>query len=490
MGSLLRAVYGDEVAILDYVRPGYPLARQVLENPVPGNARGLVLIKHGLVTWGETAKDCYVTLLELIERSDRYVRPRRLVGRAEPVDARALLPAIRGALSRPEPVVLHLDASAETARRVSDESFPELAGRGVATPEQVVRAGRAPAIVRGSADVAGLAAEPRAPEAGAGTPRIVAVPGLGLVGAAPTKRSAITAVSCYQAVLEVMENAEGVERFAFLDAEAAREIETWPLERRKVVQHVRKPFDGRIVVVIGAGGGIGRATAERFSAAGANVVAVDLQPPVVGDLRLVADVRDAESVAALFDRVVLDFGGLDVLFYSPGVAPELHPVTDLPLEEVERQLQIHYAGAVVATRHAATIMLEQGIGGRLVYNASKAAFAPGRWAAAYGAAKAALVHYVRNVANELGHRGITANYVNADTVDTPLFRKLVQERAAAAGATEADVLARYRERSVTGDVLIPPSAVADAVLFLASDQAAYTTGCVLTVGGGAEGFPR
>jgi NAD(P)-dependent dehydrogenase (short-subunit alcohol dehydrogenase family) len=125
-----------------------------------------------------------------------------------------------------------------------------------------------------------------------------------------------------------------------------------------------------------------------------------------------------------------------------------------------------------------------------VYNASKSAFAPGEWAASYGASKAALVHYARNVANELGRHGITANYINADAVDTPLFRTLVQQRAEERGLTEEQMLERYAERSVFGKATVPPEAVAEAALWLASDRSAHTTGCVITVGGGAEGFPR
>src|SRR3990172_597877 len=135
-------------------------------------------------------------------------------------------------------------------------------------------------------------------------------------------------------------------------------------------------------------------------------------------------------------------------------------------------------------------MLEQGTGGRLIYNASKAAFVPGEHAAAYGASKAALVHYVRNVASELGRHGITANYINADAVDTPLFRALVQQRAAESGQSEEEVLRRYAERSVLRKATVPPEAVGEAVAWLASDRAAHTTGCVITVGGGYEGFPR
>jgi NAD(P)-dependent dehydrogenase (short-subunit alcohol dehydrogenase family) len=178
------------------------------------------------------------------------------------------------------------------------------------------------------------------------------------------------------------------------------------------------------------------------------------------------------------------------MFYSPGIAPELHSVTEMPEEEIERQMAVHYRGAVAATREVSRVMLAQGTGGRLVYNVSKSAFVPGEGAAAYGASKAALAHYVRNVAKELGREGITGNYINADAVDTPLFRNLLRQRAEAAGISEDEMLRRYAERGVFGKALVLPEAVAEAALWLASDRSAHTTGCVITVGGGAEGFPR
>jgi len=333
--------------------------------------------------------------------------------------------------------------------------------------------------------------------------KVVVVPGVGMVTAGGDKRSAQVAALCYKATLRAMAGAEAVERFEFLPDADAHEVEYWPLERRKIGEAGRRELDGKVAVVIGAASGIGRATALLLAGEGAHVVVVDLDADgaraVSAEINahapewghaVQADVTDDKSIEAAFREAVLHFGGVDILFYSPGVSPRLHSVTEMPLEEIGRQLRVHYEGAVAATREAARVMLEQAMGGRLIYNASKAAYVPGEGAAAYGAAKAALVHYVRNVASELGRHAITANYINADAVDTPLFRALVRERAQRAGLNESDILERYEERSVFGAATVPPEAVAEAVLWLASDRSAYTTGCVITVGGGHEGFPR
>jgi NAD(P)-dependent dehydrogenase (short-subunit alcohol dehydrogenase family) len=335
--------------------------------------------------------------------------------------------------------------------------------------------------------------------------KTIIIPSLGIAFAGKDGRNALVAADCYRATMEVMARAEALERFEFLSDADACEMEYWPLERRKIEEGAksRKELDGKVAVIIGAASGIGRATALRFAAEGSHLLLADLDAAAANALASEINARtperafshgldtgDPAAVANVMDEAVLHFGGVDVLLYTPGIAPELYSVAEMPDGEVERQMRVHYQGAVAATREAARVMLAQGTGGRLIYNASKAAFAPGEGAAAYGASKAALVHYVRNVANEMGRHGITANYVNADAVDTPLFRAIVRQRAEARTETEAQTLARYAERSVMREALVPPEAVAEAALWLASGRSAYTTGCVITVGGGAEGFPR
>jgi NAD(P)-dependent dehydrogenase (short-subunit alcohol dehydrogenase family) len=433
--------------------------------------------------------------------------------------------------------VLLLDDSPEALQTIAGEQFAAIASRGVMTPEHILRAGVRPLVIKGGFEIQVLPGAASAPESVAEHPSAVRVrlamremeaeyvryakshghlpipdylktivmPGIGIVYAGKDRRNALVARDCYNATMKVMAGAEAVERFEFLSEDDACEMEYWPLERRKIEESVkaRRDLEGKVALVIGAAGGIGRATALRFVGEGAHVALADID---VNGVSALADeinektperaawvelaAADAEMVKEAVRAAVLRFGGVDILFYSPGVGPRLQSVASMPDEEVERQMAVHYRGAVSATREVTSVMLAQGTGGRLVYNASKAAFAPGEFAAAYGASKAALVHYVRNVASELGRHGITANYINADAVDTPLFRTLVQQRAEERGLSEEQMLERYAERSVLGRATVPPEAVAEAALWLASDRSAHTTGCVITVGGGAEGFPR
>jgi NAD(P)-dependent dehydrogenase (short-subunit alcohol dehydrogenase family) len=399
------------------------------------------------------------------------------------------------------------------------------------TPEHIMRAGRRPLVLPADVppmEIASAFADFRAEYErylaanGQDEPipdwlKVIAAPGVGAFFAGKDRRSALVAATCYRATLRTMAGAEAVETFQSLSDADACEMEYWPLERRKIAAGLKatKPLDGKIALVIGGASGIGRATAMRFAAEGAHVTLADLDldgaQSVADEINaasserahaVAADAADPAAMETAVREAVLRFGGLDVLFYSPGVAPQLQPVAEMTNEEVRAQLSVHYEGAVAATRAASQVMLAQdpstpagaglrtGSGGRLIYNASKAAFAPGEGAAAYGAAKAALVHYARNAANELSRHGITANYINADAIDTPLFRSLVKERAESRGETEEATLARYAERSIFRTATVPPEAVADAALWLASDASAYTSGCVITVGGGAEAMPR
>jgi NAD(P)-dependent dehydrogenase (short-subunit alcohol dehydrogenase family) len=203
------------------------------------------------------------------------------------------------------------------------------------------------------------------------------------------------------------------------------------------------------------------------------------------------DVRDDASLDALFRRAVLEFGGVDSLFYTAGAPPRFAPITEIGREDLQRQLEVHYLGAVAAIGRAAVVMRRQGLGGSIVASVSKAALVPGKDAVAYGGSKAALLQALRVAAVELGPDGIRVNAINADQVDTPLFQRFVRERAASRGVTVEEQLETYRRRNLMGAKLIPAEAVADLAVLLASDKFRFTTGDIITVDGGLpEAFPR
>jgi rhamnose utilization protein RhaD (predicted bifunctional aldolase and dehydrogenase)/NAD(P)-dependent dehydrogenase (short-subunit alcohol dehydrogenase family) len=560
---LVGELFEGRIVYVPYVRPGFPLAQTVVELAdertgarIPDDAIGMALAHHGLVVWGDDAEECHARLVEVTGRMDEYLASKRRGRTAGQPDsgmarerrelAELVLPVIRGALGKPDRVILHYDDSDDVLASLDDSRMPELARRGMATPEHLLRAGRLPiwldissrAVASSSALRIKRGIFPSADQIAASVreqlkqarmeyedyhrrhaksderplddwAKVVLAPALGLITAFSDKRNAVTANLCYRATLESIANAEAVDRFEFIPEKDVFEFEHWPLERRKIEEQIAKEratklLPRHVAVIIGGGSGIGAAAARRFAEEGAHVVVADLD----GDLsqgvakevaakfpgRAVAaatDVRDDASLDALFRQTVLEFGGLDCLFYTAGMPPRFAPITEIKREDLQRQLEVHYLGAVAAIGRAAAVMRRQGLGGSIVASVSKAALVPGRDAVAYGGSKAALLHALRVAAVELGGDGIRVNAINADQIETPLFLQFVRERAASRGVSEEEQLEAYRSRNLMGATLIPPEAVADIAVLLASDKFRFTTGDILTVDGGLpEAFPR
>jgi rhamnose utilization protein RhaD (predicted bifunctional aldolase and dehydrogenase)/NAD(P)-dependent dehydrogenase (short-subunit alcohol dehydrogenase family) len=557
---LVNELFEGGIVYVPYSRPGFPLARSVsaMVDRIPPDAIGMTLAHHGLVVWGDDAEQAHARLVQVVAKIEEYIAAcrRGRLSAGAPSSSRAqrgtlpgnvptpaipaeerrrlaelVLPAVRGALSAPDRVILHYDDADDVLATLAGERVSELTGRGMGTPEHLLRAGRLPVwldldlaapaealVSQVRSRLAAARSEYEAYHARHAAPgerplddwaKVVLAPGLGLITAFTDKRSAVTANLCYRATLEAIAGAEAVDRFEFLPERDVYEFEHWPLERRKVEETIARERAGKelprhVVVIIGGGSGIGQAAARRFAEEGAHVVVADLDGAtlegVAAELgarfpgRVIgaaADVRDDASLDGLFRRTVLEFGGLDCLFYTAGLPPRFAPITEIRREDLQRQLDVHYLGAVAAIGRAATVMRRQGIGGSIVASVSKAAIVPGKDAVAYGGSKAALLQALRVAAVELGGDGIRVNAINADQVDTPLFRRFVRERAASRGVTETAQLEVYRQRNLMKVGLIPAEAVAELAVVLAGERFRFTTGDIITVDGGlADGFPR
>ena len=543
---LVEELFEGKIVYVPYTRPGFPLAQSVsgMAGRIPSNAIGMTLAHHGLVIFGDDVRQCYDRMLQAVAKIEEYLaasrRGRQILGaatRAIPPEnerhrlAETVLPAVRGALGSAERVILHYDGAEDVLATLAHERVPDVVRRGMATPEHLLRAGRLPLWLeldpaapadKVVAAVQGQIAAQRSEyeayhgrHAAAGEKplddwaKVILAPGLGIITAFSDKKNAVTANLCYRATLEAITNAEAIGGFEFIPEADVFEFEHWPLERRKVEETLAKEratklLPRHVVVVIGGGSGIGKAAAERFATEGAHVVVADLDEAVASGVAkeiaarfparvigVAADVRDDASLDALFRRTVLEFGGLDSLFYTAGAPPRFAPITEIRREDLQRQLDVHYIGAVEAIGRAATVMRRQGLGGSIVASVSKAAVVPGKEAVAYGGSKAALLQALRVAAVELGPDNIRVNAINADQVETPLFLKFVEERAASRGISAAEQLELYRKRNLMGASLIPADAVADLAVLLASPKFRYTTGNFLTVDGGLpEAFPR
>ena len=546
--ELVGEALGAAASYIDYVRPGFPLARAVMDlGAPPAEARGLVLGRHGLIAWGDTAKDCYLNLVALISEAEAFVARRRvtkvffesvrdgLTPAERRVRASTVLPVLREALAPrpaasaapPKVPILHLDDSPEALAFVGSPRVAELATRGMSTPEHILRCGRLPlvlpegrplstvqevATVIGEAMKSYTAAHEAAyarhrelagPVMLDASPRVVLVPGLGLVTAMKDKANAVVGNLCYRHVMRVMEASESLGGFRFLDEADAVEFEYWPLELAKLNAPERE-LSRQVALVTGAAGGIGRAIAERFLSEGAHVVLTDVDEASLQEtaaalakscrdpLRVVAVTADATS-AAQAARAVMDaimaFGGLDILVCNAGFL-QAGPIDQLDEEAFTRHFTVNVGGTFLIVREAVAVMKAVGRGA-ILFNASKGAFAPTADNAAYASSKAAVAALARNLATELGPHGIRVNYINADFVDTALMRRLIAQRAALRGVSVETQTADYRRRNVLGVGPIPPSAVAEAALYLVSPRASYTTGAVITIDGGIkEAMPR
>lgn len=540
---LVTDLYGKEVVSLPYRRPGFRLAREVYEaardHP---QVRGVVLEKHGLVTWGPTLREAYFGTIELVTRAEEHLaaaaRGRRVFAPprvAVPgpdqrrAVARAVAPVLRGLLGRSARFLLRFDDGEDILELVSAPEAAWLTQVGPATPDHTLYTRRLPCYVplddptRPDA-VAAAVREAVARYAREYTayfeahrsqgatltdalPRVVLLPGLGMFTAGRDARTAAIVADIYRHTAWVLRAASAVGRYTSLSAAEAFGVEYWPLELAKLAQAPPEAeLARRVALVTGAASGIGRAVARRLARAGAHVVLADLDEPGLrrvaeeiaaeaGPLRAVAvpaDVTSEPSVAEAFAAAVDAFGGLDIVVSNAGVASAA-PLDALTLQDWERSLAVNATGHLLVTREAFRLLKAQGLGGSLVYVATKNVLAPGRDLAAYSAAKAAETQLARVAAIEGGPHGIRANIVNPDAVfrDSRLWSEEVrQARARAQGIPVEQLEDFYRTRNLLG-VSVLPEDVAEAVLFLASDRSAKTTGCILTVDGGVrDAFPR
>src|SRR3954447_23325727 len=525
---LVAECFGDEAAWVPYIRPGFTLSKQVGEavrdNP---DLKLVVLAKHGLIVWGDTAEEAYRKTIEVINQAVAFVNERtgdvaRFGGRAiEPQGSlHDLLPAIRGAVSSERAKVLTVDTSERVMEFVCSEQAAQLVTVGAPCPDHLVHTKRLPLwIARQDATperIAALADDYRAGyrayfEENAGESdvpgdpdaRIVLVEGMGLLAAGTTTKASKVSRDLYHRAIEVMAGAQALGEFVSLDAAESFAIEYWPLELYKLAQAPAPgELQGKVALVTGGAGGIGRAIMESLASAGACVVAFDLDGEGAADavsaygdrgLAVAGDVTSEHAVADAFAAAVDAFGGVDIVVSNAGIASSA-PLEETTLAEWNRNHAILGTGYFLVAREAFRVLKAQGTGGSVVFVASKNAVVAGKNAAAYSSAKAAELHLARCLAEEGGAAGIRVNTVNPDAVlqgSKICGSSWREERAAAYGIDPDELEEHYRKRTTLG-VNILPGDIAEAVLHFASDRrSSKSTGNVLNVDGGVPAaYPR
>ncbi len=543
--ELTRQVFGEEIGWLPWRRPGFQLGLD-LEAFVKANpaAKGVVLESHGLFTWADDAKDCYLLTLEIINKAIGWFAgetegktifggavAKSLGAEERRTIAAKLMPEIRGRIGKGERKLGHFDDQDAVLEFVNSKDLKPLGNLGTSCPDHFLRTKIRPLIVdfdpdRPDADavIAGLdkaledyradysryyesCRHDNSPKMRDPNPVIFLVPGVGMLSFAKDKATARIAGEFYVNAINVMRGASTVSEYQGLPEQEAFDIEYWLLEEAKL-QRMPKPksLAGQVAFVTGGAGGIGRATAARLMGEGACVVLADIDGAALdatkGDFEkafgkdavrgLVLDVTSEEAVAASFTDACVEFGGIDILVSNAGIASSA-PVEDTTLAMWSRNIDILATGYFLVSREAFRLFRRQKLGGNVVFVASKNGLASSPGASAYCTAKAAEIHLARCLALEGADAGIRVNTVNPDAVlrGSKIWSGEWREARAASSKIEVGELEEhYRKRSML-KLNVFPEDIAEAIYFLASDASSKSTGNIINVdAGNAQSFTR
>jgi rhamnose utilization protein RhaD (predicted bifunctional aldolase and dehydrogenase)/NAD(P)-dependent dehydrogenase (short-subunit alcohol dehydrogenase family) len=513
-------LYGRRLGIVPYIMPGFLLAKKAAEVFEEDPAvEGLVLIKHGIFTFADTARDAYERMIAAVTDAEtRLAQGRRHVFAGATLPDRAasvaeIAPIVRGACALAEPAgawkrfVLDFRAAPAVLNFVNGAELARYGMAGVATPDHTIRTKNYPLIAPAPAGgldgfaaalrqgVADFVAEYHAYFARNNAvsaarkreldpmPRVVLVPGLGLFGLGRSARDAAVAADLAESWVETATDAEAIGRFESLTEAELFEMEYWSLEQAKLGTVQEKPLAGQVALVTGGAGTIGLATARALRAAGAEIALIDRDDAVaeaaqkLGGVGIACDVTDKSAVAAAFDRAAARFGGVDIVVSNAGAAWQGR-IGEVDERTLRDSFELNFWAHQWVAQNAVRIMLAQGTGGSLLFNTSKQALNPGADFGPYGLPKAATLALMRQYALEYGAAGIRANAVNADRIRGGLLtQEMIASRSKARGVSEADYMGgNLLHREVTAED------VAGAFLSLA--LAPSTTAAIVTVDGG------
>ncbi|MCW8097139.1 bifunctional aldolase/short-chain dehydrogenase [Streptomyces tauricus] len=540
--KLTAECFGDSVVWVPWRRPGFQLGLDIAAvkeaNP---QAIGCVLGGHGITAWGATAEECERNSLHIIRRAEEFLVER---GKAQPfgpaIDgyaalgdaerrerAAALAPVIRSIASQDRPQVGHFTDSEVVLDFLASAEHPRLAALGTSCPDHFLRTKVRPLVLdlpptadldEAIARLKELHAEYRdeyaayyqrhadadSPAMRGADPAIVLIPGVGMFSFGKDKQTARVAGEFYVNAINVMRGAEAVSTYAPIEESEKFRIEYWALEEAKLQRMPKaKPLATRVALVTGAGSGIGKAIAERLVAEGACVVIADLNAENAAEVAtalggpdkavaVAVDVTSEEQIAEAFKAAVLAFGGVDLVVNNAGISIS-KPLLETTAKDWDLQHDIMARGSFLVSREAARVMIAQGLGGDVIYIASKNAVFAGPNNIAYSATKADQAHQVRLLAAELGEHGIRVNGVNPDGVvrGSGIFAGgWGAQRAATYGIEEEKLGEFYAQRTILKREVLPEH-VANAVFALTGGDLTHTTGLHVPVDAGvAAAFLR
>ena len=545
--ELTRRIFGDRVVWVPWRRPGFQLGLDIAavkkDNP---QAIGVILGGHGITAWGETSAECQANSLEIIRTAERYIEQH---GRPDPFGpviegyeplpeaerhARAaqLFPLLRGLCSTDRPQVGHYTDDEAVLDFLARAEHPRLAALGTSCPDHFLRTKVAPLVLDLPPDApledvrARLTelheeyrkayrayyerhASPDSPPMRGADPAIVLVPGVGMFSFGSDKQTARVAGEFYVNAVNVMRGAEALSTYRPIPESEKFRIEYWELEEAKLRRMPKpKPLATRIALVTGGGSGIGAATARRLAAEGACVIVADrdlaaaekvaaeigaqAHRPSDVAVAIGVDVTSEEQIAAAVRAGVLAFGGIDLVVNNAGLSLS-RSLLETTVEDWDLQHDVMARGSFLVSRETAKVMIDQGMGGDIVYISSKNSVFAGPNNVAYGAAKADQAHQVRLLAAELGAHGIRVNGVNPDGVvrGSGIFASgWGANRAKVYGVEEEKLGEFYAQRTLLKREVLPEH-VAAAVFALTGGELTHTTGLHIPVDAGvAAAFLR
>ncbi len=541
--KITKEIWGDKMGWLPWQRPGFDLGLQ-LEKCLADNPgiRGIVLGSHGLFTWGDTSYNCYMNSLEVIEMASQYIEDKikangSVFGGAKceslPADDRKkkaaqLMPVLRGLCSSENRMIGHFSDTDVVLEYINSNDLEKLAPMGTSCPDHFLRTKIQPLVLQLDAkddlsdsavllkklepafeayraeytDYYNTCKRDNSPAMRDPNPVIIIYPGVGMFSYAKNKQTARVANEFYVNAINVMRGAEAITSYTALPRQEAFDIEYWLLEEAKLQRMPKElPLSRKVAFVTGAGGGIGKAIADKLAAEGACVVLTDIAEDRLIEANetykrdvstyAVSDVTDKNAIGVAYEKACLEFGGVDILVHSAGIAIS-KPLAETTAHDWSLLQNILVQGQFELAKQAVAIMRQQNLGGDIISIASKNGLVSGPNNVAYGTAKAAQQHMARLLAAELGGDSIRVNTVNPDgvIVGSKIWEgEWAEGRAKAYGITVEELPAHYAKRNLLNEIIYP-SDIADGVFALVGILN-KTTGNIINVDGGmANAFVR
>lgn len=546
--KITEELFGGTIGWVPWQKPGFDLGLQLKQclDDNPG-IRGIMLGSHGLFTWGDTAYESYLNTLEVIEKCAAYIEEH--VGKKAPVfggekvqalpaeerqqRAAALAPVLRGFCSSNIKMVGHFTDNEKVLEFINSNDLDRLAPLGTSCPDHFLRTKISPLVLNLATDenledvqavknkIAPLFEDYRnmyaeyyntckhsnSPAMRDPNPVVIIYPGVGMFTFSKDKQTARVAAEFYTNAINVMRGAEAVSSYTSLPRQEAFNIEYWLLEEAKLQRMPKpKPLSGRIALITGSGGGIGKAIARKFAQEGACVIINDINQERIDETTaefqkefgkdaaaaVVLDVTNNDSIKAAIDKAVLAFGGVDIIVNNAGISIS-KSITEHSIEEWDRLYDILVKGQFMVSKQGVAAMRKQDMGGDIINIVSKNAVVAGPNNAGYGSAKAAQAHLSRLLAAELGGDKIRVNSVNPDAViaNSNIWAGgWAEGRAKAYGITVEELPAYYAKRTLMNEMILPED-IANACFVFVSGLLNKSTGNVLNVDGGvAAAFLR